>query len=134
MMFVSPVLIFDRHEYSVVVLPDPVGPVTSTMPYGFATASINSRSARGSMPKPARSSVRLPLSRMRSTIFSPKSVGSVDTRKSITLPLNFSLMRPSCGTRRSAMFSCAMILKRLTSAARSLIGGFITSCSAPSTR
>ena len=34
------------------------------------------------------------------------------------LPI-FSLMRPSCGTRRSAMFSCAMILKREMSAALS---------------
>src|SRR5437660_387029 len=47
---------------------------------------------------------------------------------------NLSLMRPSCGTRRSAMFSCAMILMRDVRAARILIGGFITSCSALSTR
>ncbi len=49
------------------------------------------------------------------------------------LPI-FSLMRPSCGTRRSAMFNWAMIFTREQSAARILIGGFITSCSAPSTR
>ena len=67
------------------------------------------------------------MSRIRSTIFSPNSVGSVETRKSMTrLPI-FSLMRPSCGTRRSAMLSCAMILKREMSAAFSFIGGFMTS-------
>jgi len=36
--------------------------------------------------------------------------------------------------RRSAMFNCAMILKREMSAALSFGGGFITSCSAPSIR
>jgi hypothetical protein len=45
---------------------------------------MKSFSAFGSMPNFSRSSVRLPLSRIRSTIFSPKSVGSVETRKSIT--------------------------------------------------
>ena len=80
MMLTSIRLIFDSAEYSVVVLPEPVGPVTSTMPYGFITASIRSFSARGSMPNFSRSSVRLPLSRIRSTTFSPNSVGSVDTR------------------------------------------------------
>ena len=49
------------------------------------------------------------------------------------LPI-FSLMRPSCGTRRSAMFSFDMILKREISAALSFIGGFMISCSAPSMR
>ena len=47
------------------------------------------------------------------TIFSPYSVGSTDTRKSISrLPPILSLMRPSCGSRRSAISSDAMILKR----------------------
>ena len=133
-MFVSPVLILESAEYSVVVLPEPVGPVTSTMPYGFEIASINSRSARGSIPNFSSSRVRLPLSRIRSTTFSPNSVGSTDTRKSITFLPTFSLIRPSCGTRRSAMLSDAMILKREMSAARILRGGFITSISAPSIR
>ena len=134
MMFVSPLLIFDNAEYSVVVLPEPVGPVTSTIPYGFEMASISSRSARGSIPNFSRSSVRLPLSRIRSTTFSPNSVGSTLTRKSMTFLPTFSLIRPSCGTRRSAMFSEAMILKREISAARIFRGGFITSASAPSMR
>ena len=43
MMLTSIVFTFDSAEYSVVVLPEPVGPVTSTMPYGFETASIRSR-------------------------------------------------------------------------------------------
>ena len=134
MMFVSMSLTFAMHEYSVVVLPEPVGPVTSTMPYGFSTASIRSFSAFASMPNFARSSVRLPLSRIRNTTFSPKIVGSVDTRKSMTFCPTFSLMRPSCGTRRSAMLSADMILKREMSAAFIFSGGFMISMSAPSMR
>src|SRR6266576_3373485 len=106
----------DSAEYSVVVLPEPVGPVTSTMPYGFSIALSRFSSALGSNPKVFRSSVKLPLSRIRSTIFSPNSTGRVETRKSITRAPIFSLMRPSCGTRRSAMLSDAMILTREVSA------------------
>ncbi len=49
------------------------------------------------------SSCRFDLSRRRSTTFSPNRVGQTETRKSISLPRpSFSLMRPSCGRRRSA--------------------------------
>jgi len=62
------------------------------------------------------------------TTFSPNSVGQTETRKSISLPPpSFSLMRPSCGSRRSEMSSEAMIFKREMIALRSFIGGFITS-------
>ena len=62
------------------------------------------------------------------TTFSPKSVGQTETRKSISRPLpSLSLMRPSCGRRRSAMSSSAMILRREMIAIFSFIGGFITS-------
>ena len=69
------------------------------------------------------------------TIFSPNSVGRTLTRKSISrLPPIFSLMRPSCGRRRSAMSSDAMILRRDAIALRSLSGGRISSWSMPSMR
>ncbi len=81
------------------------------------------------------SSWRLPLSRRRRTIFSPQIVGRTETRKSISLPLPiFSLMRPSCGRRRSAMSSEAMILRRLERAFFSFSGGCISSISTPSMR
>ena len=74
------------------------------------------------------------MSRIRSTIFSPKSTGSVDTRKSMTrLPI-FSLSRPSWGTRRSAMLSWDRILMREVRAAFILSGGRMISSSAPSMR
>ena len=64
------------------------------------------------------------------TIFSPKSVGSTETRKSMSRWTPASekriLMRPSCGSRFSAMSSFAMILMREVMASRILSGGLIT--------
>ena len=60
--------------------------------------------------------------------------GSVETRKSTTLFLTLSLMRPSWGTRRSAMLRFARILMREVRAAFIFSGGFMTSRSAPSMR
>ena len=134
MMFTPSSLIWERAEYKVVVLPEPVGPVTSTIPYGFAMASMKSFSALGSNPKEPRSNVRFPASRIRNTIFSPKITGSVETRKSTTFRFILSLIRPSCGTRRSAMFKSERILIREVSAAFIFMGGFKTSYSVPSSR
>ena len=61
------------------------------------------------------------------TIFSPKSVGRHETRKSMSFELPLSanriLMRPSWGRRFSAMSSFAMILMRDVMASRIFIGG-----------
>ena len=84
MMLVSGVLIFAIDEYSVFVLPLPVGPVTSTMPHGRRIAGSNLASDSGSKPSFVMSSISLSLSSRRMTIFSPKSVGSTETRKSIS--------------------------------------------------
>ena len=51
------------------------------------------------------------------TIPSPWIIGMIDTRTSISRPCTFILMRPSCGSRFSAMLSRAMILMRLMIAA-----------------
>ena len=63
------------------------------------------------------------------TIFSPNSVGRHDTRKSMSFgcPLSAKriLMRPSCGSRFSAMSSFAMILMREVIASRNFIGGLM---------
>jgi len=84
------------------------------------------------------SSRRFSLSSNRSTIFSPYSVGTVETRKSNSffLPsaLYLIMMRPSCGSRFSAMSSFAMIFRRLVIASFSLSGGLITVCNTPSIR
>ena len=63
--------IWPSAAYSVVVLPLPVGPVTSTMPCGWCTRRSSSASTPGAMPR--RSSLRRPasLSSSRSTARSP---------------------------------------------------------------
>ena len=73
-------------------------------------------------------------SRIRITIFSPNSVGKVLTRKSIALLPNFSFMRPSCGTRFSAMSRREMTLMRDDSLSLIASGGWVISRSSPSTR
>ena len=76
------------------------------------------------------SSMSFVLSSSRRTIFSPHSVGTDDTRKSISRLrssiLRRILMRPSCGSRFSAMSSLAMILMRDVSGSRSFMGSAIT--------
>ena len=128
----------DTDEYSVLVLPEPVGPVTSTMPYGFKMLRSNFVSDSCSKPSLVMSSRRFSLSSKRMTIFSPYSVGTVETRKSSSFffpsALYLIMMRPSCGSRFSAMSSLAMIFRRLVMASFNRSGGLITVCSRPSTR
>ena len=61
-------------------------------------------------------------------------VGMVEMRRSMSVPRTVDLMRPSCGSRRSAMLSCAMILMRDVTAARSESGKFSTVERTPSMR
>ena len=68
------------------------------------------------------------------TTDSPCIVGTVDTRRSISFPCTRSRMRPSCGSRRSAMSRLAMIFTREITAAEKRRGGDSTSCSTPSIR
>ena len=72
-------------EYSVLVLPLPVGPVTSTMPHGLLIAASSFASDSASNPSFVMSSISFDLSSRRMTIFSPKSVGRHETRKSMSL-------------------------------------------------
>ena len=98
--------------YSVVDLPEPVGPVTSTMPCGRV---IDSRKRCSLTVENRRSPIDIAwpeLSRMRMTIFSPHTVGNVATRRSIWRPSWVTEMRPSWGRRRSAMSMADMILSR----------------------
>ena len=80
-------------------------------------------------------SIALDGSRIRVTTFSPNSVGQVLTRKSIARFFDRRiLMRPSCGTRRSAMSRRAMTLRRATILIASCTGGSATSLRTPSKR
>ena len=113
------------------VLPLPVGPVTSTMPHGFLTSRRNRVERVGLEAERAHVELAAPRGRAgASTTFSPKSVGRIDTRKSMSRlrprSTNRALMRPSCGSRFSAMSSRAMILMRETIGSRNLMAGVIT--------
>ena len=81
------------------------------------------RSARGrARPCRARRGPSPPcsLSRMRMTTDSPRTTGRVATRRSTWRPSTVSPMRPSCGTRCSAMSRSAMIFTRETRPAHQL--------------
>jgi hypothetical protein len=74
-------------------------------------------------------------SRIRITIFSPKSVGKVLTRKSIAFDFDRTIfIRPSCGTRFSEMSSLEMTLIREASLSLMMSGGCAISISTPSSR
>ena len=71
------------------------------------------------------------------TTFSPKFIGPVETRRSMSMffLVNFlKTMRPSCGSRRSAMSRLHMILRRVTSALATFFGRRSFSWQTPSMR
>ncbi len=68
------------------------------------------------------------------TMLSPWAVGSADTRRSSALPPALSWMRPSCGSRFSAMLMFAISFSRERMAGCNRCGGLSTSCSRPSIR
>ena len=73
-------------------------------------------------------SVALDGSRIRMQIFSPCSVGSVETRKSIARVFDSVIfMRPSCGTRFSEMSSLETTLMREAIFSLMASGGWATS-------
>lgn len=67
---------------------------------------------------------------------SPKTIGMMLTRRSISRPCTLILKLPSCGTRRSAMLRFERILMRLMMAAWScrICGGTFVLRRMPSTR
>ena len=123
-----------RPAYSVVVLPEPVGPVTRIMPCGCTSRWAKRASTSPCMPTDSRLSLLSLLSNRRSTARSPWALGRVLTRTSTARVPMRSEIRPSWGKRRSAMSSSAMIFKREISAACSARLGCTTSRKLPSTR
>ena len=120
--------------YRVVVLPEPVGPVTSRMPCGRWIRRIKRDSLPGSMPKWRKSSRPSRLSSSRITTRSPWPVGKVETRTSTGRPATRNEIRPSCGSRFSAMSRWAMTFTRDTNSGPNARGGWSASRSTPSTR
>ena len=123
-----------RQVYKVVLLPEPVGPVTKMSPCGALAASKKSLACRSLKPSFCRLAGIAPFSRSRITIFSPYTVGTVLTRRSTRRSPYFMAIAPSCGTRFSAMSIFARIFKRETVGRNSARGGGVTSTSSPSMR
>ena len=121
-------------EYKVVVLPEPVGPVTISMPSGRAI--IRRSVARVSAAKSMRSSGMMERSRskIRSTMFSPYIVGWVETRKSMGRPERLSEKRPSCAARVSAMLTPLITFKRTAMLGQYVLCKLRTCSSTPSMR
>ena len=97
-----------------VVLPLPVGPVTRMRPCGWSIHDSKAPFSSASKPSWAMSCTSVSGSKMRMTTFSPKAVGSVETRSSTSRPSRSVLMRPSCGRRFSEMSMRESIFTRET--------------------
>ncbi len=123
-----------RAAYSVVVFPEPVGPVLTMMPLGLRMSWRKATRSSSRMPMRSRSRDTLARSSTRMTMLSPNMVGSTDTRRSTGLPPTTSSMRPSWGRRRSAMSRLDMTLIREAMAMAMCRGGGTISYSTPSMR
>ena len=120
MILTSVLLSSDNAVYSVVDLPDPVGPVTNKIPCGLLIIWSNTLSSCSLRPRSFFSLVRAVLDVSRITIFSPYTVGRTDTRISYSIRSTICVIRPSCGLRFSAISIPPMILIRATNAGRIL--------------
>ena len=102
--------------YSVVVFPDPVGPVTNTIPCDEETAfrivfrSLSSKPSCSIFFSPAF------LFKIRITTRSLLLVGKIEIRKSTSNVLYLKGIAPSCGSRLSEISSLLKILIRVTTA------------------
>ena len=127
MIFTSGSLASASIAYRVVVLPEPVGPVTSTIPCGRRVRARSVASVSPSIPSAVRSRLTALRSRIRSTAPSPAWLGSVATRRSTGRPSMESSMRPSCGRRISVMSRFAITLMREIRGTHRCRGGLSTS-------
>ena len=130
----SGVLSSDRTLNKLVDFPDPVGPVTRIIPFGWAIASFTVASDRPQYPSWSSLTAWFDSSKIRMTTFSPSAIGNVETRSAYCFPETFILNRPSCGTRRSSIFRLERILMRLTKAPWTFRGNLLTSFKTPSIR
>src|SRR5580700_809040 len=120
-------------EYSVVVFPEPVGPVNKIMPWGWLRQSASVEYCQSENPMDSKSGMDM-VPKTLITTFSPKSEGSVETRRSADLFWSLALNRPSCGARRSAISREERILMRETKGRCSHLGTSMYSLRTPSIR
>ena len=107
-----------------VVLPEPVGPETTTMPFGAARSAEKPARTFSGIPSAGSGSSESSRFRRRITTRSPSATGIVETRMSTTRPPPArTCVMPSCGSRCSAMSMPARTLARETTCAASPRGG-----------
>ncbi len=137
MILVSGLFISLSAPYSVVVLPEPVGPVTSNMPCAWPMKSDILRKIGAG--KPRRSSDNrlapcAPCGNSRNTTDSPNWVGMVEMRMSIAWLRILATKRPSCGSRRSAISRPLINFRRCTTAGAMRLSASVWIVSPPSMR
>ena len=132
MMLTSSVFSSLSDVYSVVDFPDPVGPVTRMIPCGLLRMLSKTFSCSASKPRALFGFVRPSLDVSLITVFSPKTVGRIETRTSNSLLSTMMVIRPSCGFLFSAISIPPMILIRAVIPASMLRSYDITCLSAPS--
>ncbi len=134
MIFFMPSSAAASVAYRVVDLPEPVGPVTSRMPWASRLQAPSRARWSGAMP--SRSSPRSLRSfgNRRSTMDSPCTPGNAEARTSMAWPLARTLRRPSCGKRRSAMSMPEISFRREATALKRSRGNCSRAYSTPSIR
>ena len=95
-----------------VVLPEPVGPVTMKMPLGLMDHLDDVIEDVFGQPEVLEIEIDGGAIEHAQHDGFAKCVGRVETRRSTARPAIFFMMRPSCGRRRSAMFRFAITLIR----------------------
>src|SRR3990172_42748 len=90
-------------EYSVVVLPEPVGPVTRMTPSRLSSKDLIVAPSSWLRPRESSDSTMRLASRIRRTTFSPSVAGRVETRRATGTPLTATPAPPSPGRRRPPM-------------------------------
>ncbi len=113
-------------------MPLPVGPVTSMIPCGAVITCLSFSAWPCSKPSFSIPMCSLSWSRRRSTAFSPKIEGRVDTRMSIFLPPTLISILPSWGRLFSAMSIPESILILAISGACRFFGISVVKNSVPS--
>ena len=126
--------IFRTNAYSVVDLPEPVGPEVRIIPFGFAIPRSTIANACPVIPIFSISSVVPVLSKIRITTCSPHTTGEIATRRSTSFPATAKVNWPSCGIRCSSIFRFDKILILDTNAGSIVFGSSITFLSTPSIR
>ena len=120
--------------YSVVVLPLPVGPVTTNIPLGRFSVRATAAATSGGRPRWSSESRPALWLSSRITTDSPCWVGRVLMRTSMLPSLSRTWKRPSCGRRFSLMSSPLINFSRSATAPAILASASVCTCSTPSMR